>query len=120
MINKLLVDTNIIIHLFNGNDKIKSHLKNRELCISFITEMELLSKRLITKAEIKIIETLIEECSVYEMNDRIKTLAIHYMRNNRLKLPDAVIAATCEYYNLEFLTADSIFQNIPFANVIKL
>jgi predicted nucleic acid-binding protein len=120
MINKLLVDTNIIIHLLNGNTKVKPFLKNKELCISFITEMELLSKRMITKSEITLIETLIEECTVFEMNDRIKSLAIIYMRNNRLKLPDAIISATCKYYNLEFITADAVFEKIPQAQIIKL
>ncbi len=41
--NSLLVDTNMLIYLFKGNERVYELLYERDLWVSFITEMELLS-----------------------------------------------------------------------------
>ena len=41
------------------------------------------------------------------------------MRNYRLKLADAIIAATANYYGLELITGDGKFKNIPGCTVIR-
>lgn len=120
MASNLFVDTNILVFLLEGNLRIKKLLENKQINISFVTEMELLSKKFITKNEISIIESLLNCCVIYEMNQRIKTASILIMRNKRLKLPDAIIAATSAYYKMDFITADHIFDSIENAKVISI
>lgn len=40
--NSILLDTNIVLYLLSGDDKIASFLNEKQLSISFITELELL------------------------------------------------------------------------------
>jgi predicted nucleic acid-binding protein len=48
---KILVDTNVIIYHFAGNDKIEKFLNNKLVYISAITYSELLSKPLSSSEE---------------------------------------------------------------------
>ena len=41
--NKIFVDTNIILYLLNGDETIADLLDGKQIYISFITELELLS-----------------------------------------------------------------------------
>ena len=119
MENSLFVDTNVLIHLLDGDENALNLLQNKSIHVSFITEMELLSRKLITKKEIGIINTLLESCKIYEFNEAIKQQAIIIMRNNRFKLPDAVIAATANYYEIQLITGDTKFKNISGCTIIN-
>jgi predicted nucleic acid-binding protein len=119
MENDIFVDTNILIHLLDGNKALVPLLDDKVVHVSFVTEMELLSKANITKMDIININMLLDACKLYDFNDKIKSSAIILMRNYRLKLADAIIAATAGYYNFELLTGDSKFKNIPNCKLIK-
>jgi predicted nucleic acid-binding protein len=114
------VDTIILILILSGNKKIISFIEHKELHISFITQMELLSKSLLIKTDIRNINLLIETCKLYDLNEAIKQNAILLMRNNRLKLPDAIIAATSNYYKLKLLTGDRKFEKISNVEIITI
>lgn len=49
--NKLLLDTNTILYLLNGDETLADFLEQKELYISVITELELLSYKNITATE---------------------------------------------------------------------
>jgi predicted nucleic acid-binding protein len=119
MANNLFLDTNVLVHLLDGNKKVLDILQDKTIHISFVTEMELLSKKLITKKEIAIINALLDSCKIYDFNESIKTAAIILMRNNRLKMPDAIIAATASYYEIEMITGDAKFINITGCTIIN-
>jgi predicted nucleic acid-binding protein len=117
--NDLFVDTNILIHLLNGKKSLVPLLENKVIHISFVTEMEMLSKNNITRTDIRNINLLFDACKLYDFNDKIKSAAIILMRNYRLKLADAIIAATANYYDFELITGDAKFKNIPGCTIIK-
>ncbi len=120
MENDVFVDTNVLIYLLDGNNEIVPFIENKILHVSFVTEMELLSKNYITKIEIKNIQLLLDCCILYDFTNQIKKIAVLLMRNNRLKLADAIIASTANYYNIPLITADARFQNIEGCTIIKL
>jgi predicted nucleic acid-binding protein len=120
MENDIFVDTNILIHLLDGNKSIVPFLTNKNVHVSFVTEMELLSKNNITKIDIRNINLLLDACKLYDLNDKIKSAAILFMRNYRLKMPDAIIAATANYYNIELITCDSKLKSIPNCFIIRV
>jgi predicted nucleic acid-binding protein len=106
------IDTNILIHLINGDDAISDFLQGKEIFVSFISEMELLSKPGLSNENIKLLQSLIDNCVLVDFNHEIKSEAIRLRRDFKLKLPDAIIAATARYLHLPLLTADKHFKKI--------
>ena len=114
-----LVDTNFIIHLNQQNPIIVPFL-DYEIAVSFITEMELMGVFSISKNHYKLIQNLLSDCFIYEMNLQIKLTAIKLKQKYKLKLPDAIIAATAIIYGLPFITSDTDFVKIKELNLIFL
>lgn len=110
--NRLLLDTNIILYLLSGDGTIAELLDKKEIYISVITEMELLSFSEISKEEEQVIKNFIKECKVVFINSEIKNEAAFLRRKYKTKLPDAIIIATALYLNLPLVTADSDFKKI--------
>lgn len=107
-----LIDTNVLIHLGNGNEAITEFLQNKIVYISFISEMELLSKPGLSSEHAKMLQLMIDQCIVIDFNTDIKNEAIKLRRNHRIKLPDAIIAATAIYLRLPLLTGDKDFKKV--------
>ena len=74
--------------------------------------MELLGKPGLTKAELKRIEAFVDEWPMVEFDRSIMDAAIVIRREHRLKLPDAIIAATAIALDVPLLTADADFQRL--------
>ena len=117
--DRLLVDTNILIYLLQGENEIVEMLQGKEVMISFITEIELLSFPNVTEKEQNVITELINDCQVVDLNEDIKIKAVEFRKLYKLTLPDALIAATCEYFNIPLLTADADFPKVKAIDLIK-
>ena len=111
--NRLFVDTNILIYMLEGNNRIAKSIEGKELYISEITEIELLGKFGISKKEVELIKQLLSDCFIVSINTKIKDTAISLKQKFKIKLPDALIAASCTYIDLPFFTADKGFSKIP-------
>jgi predicted nucleic acid-binding protein len=116
---KHLVDTNFLIHTDQRNPLVEPFL-NENIAISFISEMELLGVFSISKSKKVSMQQIINECYVLEMNQSIKIVAIDLKQKYKLKLPDAIIAATAIHYNLMFITSDADFKSIKELELIYL
>ena len=68
--------------------------------------------------EIKVIKELISECQVIGINQKIKNQTIEYRNRHCLKLPDAIIAASADYFNVPLMTADTSFDKMDDLNII--
>jgi len=53
---------------------------------------------------------------VLEINSSIKEITISIKQTGKIKLPDAIIAATSIFWNLLFFTRDDDFKNIEGLN----
>ena len=116
--NSLFVDTNILLYFLKGNEEVVELISDKDLTISFITELELLSfPKLTTETENQIKE-LLRNCTIAELKQDIKELTIEVRRKHRLKLPDAIIAASAYSYKLPLITADKEFQKLQEMNII--
>lgn len=108
---RFLLDTNVVIGVVKGFEParslIDSHGAHPDDCvISQISRMELLSFSTISSAEEAVIEALLSAVSVILLDERIEQEAIALRRRCRLKLADAVIAATATVHGLTLLTLD--------------
>lgn len=109
---KLFLDSNIILYLLNGDQTLADFLDGKQLYISIITEMELLSFKGLTSTDGAQIENFLSECKIININTTIKTDAIRIRRTFGSKLPDSIIAATSIYMDLPLITADTGFRKI--------
>ena len=116
--DKLLLDTNIVLSLLGGDTTLSDFLFDKELYISFITEMELLSYKKITAKEQKAIKQFIKELLIIDINDAIKTKAITLRKTSNIKLPDAIIAASSLWLNIPLITADKQLSKVKGVKII--
>lgn len=115
----MVIDTNIALYLLDGDEILKEYLEDKAFYLSSITELELLSFKGITETEETAIEFFLEECSIVDMNRGIKDISIDLRRNYKLKLPDAIIAATAIFLGIPLISADGHFDKIEDLVFIK-
>ena len=116
--NKLFLDTNIVLYLLQGDKTLAEVLNNKQIHISFITQLELLSFAGLSRKETNVINELLKECVIIDINSEIKNLTIHNRKRYKLKLPDSIISATSLYLDLPLITADGDFKKIEELDLI--
>jgi predicted nucleic acid-binding protein len=101
---KFVLDSCTCVNFFNK--KILS-LPENDLFISVITEMEVLAKPDMTPEAEQEIQNFLEEITI-PLSGEIKREAIRIRRAGtpRLKLPDAIVAATAVVLDARLVTAD--------------
>ncbi len=116
-----LLDTNSVIYFFNGEEPISKLIKEAEnsISISFITKIELLCFE--TENDItKEIAEFISEIEVVYISDEIIEKTIDYRKTLKLKIPDAIIAATAKVKELTLVTADkSLSQKLKELKIVN-
>lgn len=115
----LLIDTNIALYLLNGDVTVAELLDGRDVYLSFISELELLGFQDLTEAEQVLIEEFLSSCIIVDLNQAIKEVTVAMKRAHKLKLPDAIIAATAKYMNLPLISADKDFEKISGIQFIR-
>ena len=113
---KFVLDTNAVYFLFQGKlkeTKIISDLKT--ISISIITELEYLSNKELTAKDKSLFEDLKAEIIVKYITDKDVNLLnriILIRKKYKLKLPDAIIAATTMENNATLISSDAAFSKI--------
>ncbi len=106
----ILLDTNIALYYLGG--RLTETLPKGEYYISIITEMELLSYPNLSPTEEQQIQNFLSQLLIVNIDNSIKKMAIALRKQYRLKLPDAIIAATAKSLNALLLTNDLKLSNI--------
>lgn len=104
-----LLDTNIIIGLLKGNPDAVAKLNSIDLpscAYSSITRMELLSFPNLTDEDAVLIRQLLVPMTYLALSPAIEDRTIELRHQHRVKLPDAIIAATAKVHGLQLLTLD--------------
>ena len=118
--NRIVCDTNVLIHLLGKNSDVVNFLRGKELSLSVVTELELYAKPNLTEREEDIIDILVENCFVIELSQSIKQIVKKIRKVHKIKLPDAIIASTAIYLDIPLVTYDSDFENIDELKLILL
>jgi hypothetical protein len=113
------VDTNCFIYLLDENPIILPFI-NDSWAFSYITEMELLSKKEMKANEDLLTRELLNSCYKINHSQPITELVINLRRNNNIKLPDAIIAASAQLLQLPLITADKTFARLTDIDCIIL
>lgn len=82
-------------------------LKESIPCISAITEIELLCWKTATQKDLDVLSNFIKDVLVIELEQAIKYKTAEIRKAVRIKLPDAIIAATALVQNLTLVTRNA-------------
>lgn len=93
--------------------------------ISIISKMELLGYAFNSNLEEDYISELIDSLNVVPLNDAVVNMTIAIRKNNKIKLPDAIIYATAQVMNGKLLTNniadfEKINGNVELFNPLNL
>ncbi|MFM1961971.1 MAG: hypothetical protein RLZZ172_816 [Bacteroidota bacterium] len=116
--NKLLLDTNTVLYVLGGDETLAQFLHGKELHLSIISELELLSFKKITQKEVKAISAFLNELVIENITEEIKKTTIEIRKSTNLKLPDCIIAATSKSLNISLVTADKQLSSVPGLDVV--
>jgi len=108
---KYLLDTNFVLGLLKATPEVIAIVTERDLlasncAYSAVTRMELLGYPNMTSDEERLISDRLSKFTYLSISSEVEDLAIALRRTRKLKLPDALIAATAIHYSLELLTLD--------------
>jgi predicted nucleic acid-binding protein len=106
--NRFLLDTNILLYITGKRIDITA-LPEGAYFTSFITEFEILSYPSLTSQEEKNLKRLLHEIPIVDITSEIKEQTISFRKKYRLKLPDAIIAATALFLRATLVTNDKSF-----------
>lgn len=120
MEQKYLIDTNVLIdaqmnRLPKESLTFLAKIINENFTISFITKIEFLGYKEVPQSS----EEFISLASVIGVDNSVIDRCIYLRKNHKIKLPDAVLAATALVYKLTIITRNiSDFKDIKDLKVI--
>ena len=116
--NNIVADTSVLINFFNGTKPADEVLRDQHIWVSAISEIELLNYSALTSSQTTLIRSFLDECVVVELTRPIREIAITVRKTKKLKLPDAVIAATSIHLDFPLVSMDRDFENLEDLNAV--
>lgn len=117
--NSLLLDTNAVIALLDGNEIMAELCNESHIFLSFVTELEIQSYQKLTAAESRIIKQFLSDCIIIDLSSAIKRKTIEFRSYYKIHLPDALIAATSFNLDIPLVSADKIFERVQEIDLLK-
>jgi tRNA(fMet)-specific endonuclease VapC len=113
---RLLLDTNSIIALLNENSKVIEATDTADdIFISVINELEFKSFSNLSLHDIELFDAFVSNITVLDLqasNITLKNKITEIRNGYRLRLPDAIIAASAIVNNAVLVTADTGFKKV--------
>ncbi len=123
---KYLWDTNTAIYYLQQQFSLSAEkfiddlLKEESPIISAITEIELLCWKTATEKDLEVLNDFINDSLVIELEQQVKLKTAEIRKTYRIKLPDAIIAATALVYELTLVSRNTEdFKNISDLKIIN-
>jgi predicted nucleic acid-binding protein len=123
MAERYLIDTSAVIKYLNGSLtdiglKFMDGVVDEESILSFISEIELQVWNPVNPDDIEVYKEFVSNSLILGIDEVIITETIRKLYN--LKLPDAVIAATCLINQLTLIADnDKDFQKVELLNIVN-
>lgn len=98
-----LIDTNIIGRFLNNrlDDDLAYYIENHNFQTSIISKIELLSWDGFSEKQLKVINQFLNQTTIVYLEETVVIKAIEIRKKYKLKIPDAIIAASALSYNLK-------------------
>lgn len=120
-----LIDTNVAIYYFGlalskESEKYIDQILIGKYYISVINRIELLGFKGINKNESEAISSFIAHSTIFDLDEDVIIETIKIRKNYAIKLPDAIIAASCLVNNCSLISNNiKDFDKIAGLNLIK-
>ena len=111
-VSELLVDTNIVIYTLGGRQELADHVAGKRLYASVITRLETLSYPGLSVKEEAKVKRYFERCVLLPLREDIQDMAVRFRRAYKLRLADAIVAASAAVLDVPLLTADRTFERL--------
>lgn len=108
----MLVDTNVLIHHWDGDARTTPLLEEAMIHASFVTEIEILGFHGYTAHERAKVIADMATIRIVDLDAGIKSTAIDLRARHRMKLADALIAATAIRLGVPLVTEDKHFRKL--------
>ena len=122
--SRVLLDTNAIASLLQGNLTLVELLKSAEwIGISVISEIEFLANPALNEEDKTLFENFISRIDVidlYHLDTVLISLILEIRKKSKVKLPDAIIAATAIHNKAKIITSDEGFRRVARLKVIEI
>jgi predicted nucleic acid-binding protein len=109
---RLVVDTNILVYYLKGNQKVEKYFFDYAPVISFVAELEILSFPGLDSSNLHAIERFLAEQLKIGYLPAMQQHILDIRKQKKLKLPDAIIAATAMYFHIPLVSSDKAFNHI--------
>ncbi|CAK0760605.1 Ribonuclease VapC [Gammaproteobacteria bacterium] len=107
---QFVLDTNAVIYLQKG--LLAEALSPGNYGISVITEMELLAFTGLDSTQLFWLRRFLDAMVLIDLDREVRTCAIELRKNYRLKLPDAIVAASAITRNATLISNDTQLARI--------
>lgn len=114
----LVCDTNVLVYFIDGNISSGKIFEESNVILSAISYIEILSNKKLTSERRELLLDFLRTFTFIETSPLINKLAINMRLNYGLNTPDAIIAATAKYLDLQMVTNDAAFFKIKEIEVI--
>jgi predicted nucleic acid-binding protein len=111
-----LIDTNAIIDYLNDKlpEKSAAFIDKIDSQLSVISRMELLAWPNATNEQLNVLQAFVATSNVFSLPEPVVVESIRIRKSYRIKLPDAIIAATTMGFELTLITRNTVdFKKIP-------
>lgn len=111
-----LLDTCFLLEFYKQKPDVLSIITQQQIrvdecAISRINRIEVLGYAGLTTTDEKGLTQLLANFTCLPLNDAVEESTIVLRKQHSIKLPDAIILATANVYNLQLLTLDKKLQN---------
>lgn len=112
----VILDTNVVLYYLAN--RLAQELPEGPVCVSVMTELELLAYPDMTADEQARITGFLSRVNIVELLPDVKHDAVELRRKHRLKLPDAIVAATSKVLRGELWTHDKQLASVAGLSVV--
>ncbi|WP_316769299.1 type II toxin-antitoxin system VapC family toxin [Pedobacter frigiditerrae] len=125
MAERYLIDTSAVIKYLNGSLtdiglKLMDGIVDEESTLSFVSQIELQVWKPQNPDDMEVYQEFVANSIVLGIDDEIIAETIRIRKSFNLKLPDAIIAATCLIHKLVLIADnDKDFQKVDFLKTLN-
>jgi predicted nucleic acid-binding protein len=109
---RLALDTNILLYVLGGDGRLNELLSGRDIIVSSMVRMEAMVYHGKDPEHLALVNVFLGRCELVEIHRSIQDVAVELRMKYRLKLPDAIIAATAIHLGIPLITADNGFAKL--------
>lgn len=102
----------MLLYILGGDRGLASLLNGKDVVASAMVRMEAMVYHGHDQDHLGQVKAFLDRCEVVEIHRSVQDLAVELRLRHKLKLPDAVIAATAAHLGLPLLTADKAFAKL--------